>query len=141
MQFTAFINRVGHRIGPPAPNKLGGAMVAPGRPDEAERATLVVLGVLGECLGGEETEVLATRLPRELRGPLTMNGAHARYYSLEQFRERVAERGEVDLGAAAAHASAVMEVIAEAVGEEGLRYVRPLLPEGLVEPPPVAGRA
>ena len=141
VRFTAFVDRVGRRIGPPPPDKLGGAMIASARPGEAERAILATLEVLGECLCGEEAEALAARLPGELREALTSPRPNAGYFSLRQFHRRVAEKEGTSPGVAARHAEAVMEVVAEAASEEGLRYVRPLLPEGLVEFPPAARQA
>lgn len=140
MRFMAFVDRVGRRIGPPPPNKLGGAVTLPGQPGEAERAIVATLEVLGECLGGEEAGALAARLPRELRAPLTLPSPNARYYSRKQFHRHVAEKERVSLEVAARHASAVMEVVAEAAGEDGMRYVRALLPEGLMEVPPAVSK-
>lgn len=137
MRFAEFVEKVRHRIGPPLPDKLGGAVMVPARFDEAERAVLITVEVLGDCLCGEEAQVLTGRLPEELRGPLTVHGANARYYSLAQFHRRVAEREGASVETARAHASAVMEVVSEAAGEEGLRCLYPMLPEGLVEPPPM----
>lgn len=134
MRFDEFIERVRHRIGPPPPDKMGGAVMLPSRFDEAERAALATVEVLGECLCGEEALALAGRLPEELRGPLTLHSADVKHYSLQQFHRHVAEKGGTSEETAMAHASAALEVIAEAAGEESLRYIRPLLPEGLVEP-------
>lgn len=137
MRFDEFIERVRHRLSPPPPNKMGGAVTIPARFEEAERAALTSVEVLGECLCGEEALALARRLPAELGGPLTVHSADAKHYSLDQFYRHVAGKEGASVETARMHASAALEVVAEAAGEESLRYFRPLLPEGLLEP--VAG--
>lgn len=135
MRFAEFVERVRHRIGPPPPDKVGGAVMIPAPPEEAERAVIATVEILGECLCGEEAQALAARLPTELRAPLTVHGAEARHYSLQQFHRHVAGEEDASVETARVHVSAVMEVVAEAAGEEGVRYIRPLLPVGLLDPP------
>ncbi len=110
MQYEEFVRKVKDRI---EPADLG----------EAENAVAATLSTLGECVRSDEMTDLADQLPKELKEPLLRPPPIAKPYSLEEFFQRVGEREGIDATTAAAHATAVMEVLNEAVSKGELRDV------------------
>lgn len=110
MQYEEFVRTVKGRIEPTDPG-------------EAEKAVMATLETLGECIRDDEATDLADQLPKELKEPLLRQPPVAKPYSLEQFFQRVGERENIDATTAAAHATAVMEVLNEAVSKGELRDV------------------
>lgn len=93
---------------------------------EARTATDAVLGVLGERLGDDGTDDLATQLPEELAEPL--GGGQAASFSREVFLDRVADRAEVDYETARLYARSVFAVLDDVAPGE-LTRARERLPD------------
>jgi uncharacterized protein (DUF2267 family) len=97
---------------------------------EAESATRAVLTTLGARITEGEAADLAAQLPAEVDRHLT-EAAHGQQFDAEEFRSRVADRGEfeavVDDPENATHA--VVGVVAEAVGTDEFRDVVSQLPK------------
>ncbi|MBV9452900.1 MAG: DUF2267 domain-containing protein [Rubrobacter sp.] len=121
MQYAEFLKQVQDQIGP-----VHGSATS----DEASCAIAVTLETLGECITSEEARNLADQLPKELKEPLQQASEDAKVCSLEAFLRRISEKEDVDAGMATDHASAVMSVLAEAVGGGEMEAIRAQLPQG-----------
>ncbi|MCW2983453.1 MAG: hypothetical protein JWR63_1023 [Conexibacter sp.] len=89
----------------------------------ARRATETVLEMLAFRLSAGEAEDLAAHLPEDLRAAVRRGTAEKRspeadWLPLKQFLIAIAEREGVPRSAARLHARAVLETLAEAVGDE-----------------------
>jgi uncharacterized protein (DUF2267 family) len=116
MKHDEFIGQVQHRA------RLGSR-------GQAERATRVTLETLAERLAGGEAKDLAAQLPLEIGEHLTGQwSAIGERFSLEEFFRRVSLREGVDLPDAIFHATAVIEVLSEAVSKGEMDDVRAQLP-------------
>jgi RND superfamily putative drug exporter len=90
---------------------------------QAERATDAALVTLSERITPRETQVLATGLPRALRGSVLAPAGGTEDFDAGEFVRRVGRREGVDEHDAAAHAQAVLATLAEAVPGD-LDYVK-----------------
>jgi putative drug exporter of the RND superfamily len=90
---------------------------------QAQRATDAALVTLSERITPRETQVLATGLPRDLRGSVLAPSGGTERFGADEFVRRVGEREGVEDDEAAAHAQAVLATLAESVPGD-LDYVR-----------------
>lgn len=101
--------------------------------DQAVAAAESTLGVLGERLGGTETDALADELPENLAAALESSGDEAAGFSPEEFVEwvREAEREQVaglDVSDTRLHVQAVLESLSQSVDGDVWNAVRSQLP-------------
>ncbi|MFE0022576.1 DUF2267 domain-containing protein [Amycolatopsis sp. NPDC059021] len=104
---------------------------------DAERATRATLETLGERVPETTAEHLAAQLPIEiaenLRRTMTMGGAGTgERFGLDEFAERVAQRGHMVVPDAVYRSRVVLEVVGEAT-QGALGKVRDTLPGDLRE--------
>ncbi len=101
MRYEEFIDRVaGH--------------VVVGSREEAERVTRATLETLGERLGREERDDLASQLPHELKEYLLAR-PHSDRFLLDEFYNRVSARADIRHVHGVREAQAVMAVLREAI--------------------------
>ncbi len=103
--------------------------IGPAQPEEARRAIIATLEILGERISGGESSDLAEQLPEELKEPLRQAGEDNEEFSLDEFLRRVGERENIDTDEAREHVSAVMTVLKEAVSGGELDNIRAQLPQ------------
>jgi uncharacterized protein (DUF2267 family) len=101
--------------------------------DGARRATEAVLELLAFRLSAGETDDLAGRLPEGLRAPLERGTAEkpspsAHWLPLKQFLMAVAEREGVGRSEARLHVRAVLQTVAETIGDDELNELISELP-------------
>lgn len=105
----------------------------------ARAATEATLRTLGEHLTAGEAADVDALLPEDLRGFLTATSDETPGdFSVDEFYRRVSEREGTDPTEATTHVRAVMDALAETVGENRLLDVRDQLPseyDSLFEPP------
>lgn len=123
MQFEEFVNRVQERANVDR--------------DEAAQLIDIVMTVLAEPLSRDETNLLASQLPAEVKTVLARNREEPipskqtmRSYSVEEFHNRVKARLGVRYQQGVAQAQAVLSVVGEAVPESVIDAVLRDLPEG-----------
>ncbi|GAP98686.1 DUF2267 domain-containing protein [Leptolyngbya sp. NIES-2104] len=93
--------------------------------DSAIKATKAVLETVRERLLGDEASNLAAQLPAELADCLRgREGQMGDNFKIEEFYTRVANRGGVDIEAAATYARTVMTVLSQAVSPGEFADVR-----------------
>lgn len=112
MRHDEFIGEVQHRA------KL------PSRGD-AEKATRITLETLGERVGDPSN--LAAQLPPEIGRHLTASTEKFDRLSLDEFFDRIAEKGG-DAPEAVFHARAVIDVVRDAVGDGTVNKIVDQLP-------------
>jgi len=97
--------------------------------ERAEAATRATLTALGEYLSGGEGHDLAAQLPQGLAEHLHRQPPDRSFiFSLNDFLQRVGEEEGVEIGAAEAHARAVVDVLEEAVSGGEMQDVRRQFP-------------
>ena len=116
MQYQEFIGRVQQQAG------LGSF-------ERAEAATRATLTALGEYLSGGEGHDLAAQLPQGLAEHLHRQPPDRSFiFSLNDFLQRVGGEEGMEIGAAEAHARAVVDVLEEAVSGGEMQDVRRQFP-------------
>lgn len=99
---------------------------------EAERATRATLETLAERIADGAAQNLAAQLPSEIGEHLRRKAPAAagtgERFSVDDFFERVAERGGADRPQAVFHARVVLEVLEEATSGALMAKVREQLP-------------
>lgn len=100
--------------------------------EEAERATLAVLGLLGRRLTEGEAKDLAAQLPATLADVLTEAGP-AEAFGVEEFLRRLAAEVNGSEQTARWDASAVLSTVADAVSGGELNQVLSQLPAAYAE--------
>ncbi len=103
-----------------------------GSSSETETAVRATLTTLGEYLDEDGEPDLTSRLPEELAEHLRREpSGRIVSYSLDAFVEEVGKREGVNTDEASAHARAVMDVLREAIGQDGVEDLRRRLPSEL----------
>lgn len=103
-----------------------------GSSSETETAVRATLTTLGEYLDGGGEPDLTSRLPEELAEHLRREpSGRIVSSSLDAFVEEVGKREGVNTDEASAHARAVMDVLREAIGQDGVENLRRRLPSEL----------
>lgn len=103
-----------------------------GSSSETETAVRATLTTLGEYLDEDGEPDLTSRLPEELAERLRREpSGRIVSYSLDAFVEEVGKREGVNTDEASAHARAVMDVLREAIGQDGVEDLRRRLPSEL----------
>lgn len=103
-----------------------------GSSSETETAVRATLTTLGEYLDEDGEPDLTSRLPEELAKHLRREpSGRIVSYSLDAFVEEVGKREGVNTDEASAHARAVMDVLREAIGQDGVEDLRRRLPSEL----------
>lgn len=121
MQYQEFIDHVQQRA------QLG-------NPEDAERLTQTVLGVLGERLYRTVCDNLASQLPKEMKGflfssqPPENTWRDVQQFSLEEFYNRVSARMDIGYPAAVRQSRTVIAVVQETVSSGVIDNVRAELP-------------
>jgi len=122
MQYQEFIDHVQQRA------QLG-------NPEDAERLTQTVLGVLGERLYRTVCDNLASQLPKGMKGflfssqPRENTWHDVQQFSLEEFYNRVSARMNSGYPTAVRQSQTVMGVIQETVSSGVIDNVRAELPD------------
>jgi uncharacterized protein (DUF2267 family) len=114
MQHDAFVGQLQHRA------HLGSR-------GEAEAAIRATLETLADRIPQATAHHLADQLPREI-GESLRRGIPERF-GLDEFVERIAARGKVDISTAAFHARLVLTLVAEAVSYGIMLKIRQELPD------------
>ena len=93
--------------------------------EEAEKATQITLEIIKERIVGDEASQLAAQLPeglaKHLRGREGQPGDH---FKIEEFYQRICDRGNVEPETAASYARAVFAVLELAVSPGEFADVR-----------------
>lgn len=97
--------------------------------DDAVKAIQATLEVLSQRLSQEETNKLASQLPKEIKPFLTQQKKEMESFDVNEFFRRVSKREGAELTDASNHAQAVISVICDAVSPGELRDVLGELPE------------
>ncbi|MEZ4727213.1 MAG: DUF2267 domain-containing protein [Caldilineaceae bacterium] len=126
MQYQALIDQVKQRA------ELG-------NPEDAERLTRTVLGVLGERLYRTVCDSLSSQLPKEMKGflfssqPPENTWRDVQQFSLEEFYNRVSARMNSGYPTAVRQSQTVMGVLQETVSPGVIDNVRAELPDEFAE--------
>lgn len=115
MHYEEFIGHVQHRARLPSRQA-------------AERAARATLETLAEHLTPGAANALASQLPPDM-GPLLVESAHSAHMTLHECFEKVARREGTNIGKAAFHVRAVIDVLREAVSPGAFHNATQQLPQ------------
>lgn len=106
-------------------------------PAEARQVSEAVMETLAERIAGGEVDDLAEQLPEDLHPALergkARTGGKAQKMSLDEFVERIADRGEVRYEQALEHARAVFAALRDTLTDKELSDLLSELPRGYSE--------